>query len=203
MLTSMAYAVSEWGVAYDGKVDRLVDPGQHGFSNHKRLYPTADGWIYVECGTPASVAAFDTLAGTEHHVPREATCHGRDTSGLLSALAAAGVPAVRADGIAHGTFMLDDPHCRGRRIGRVLAGRPADLLTEHAGPATAFGAAPTPLAISPDNGDQTTAILRELGHDDGYVAKLRTSGSHGRSPTACRPDAGPRRPVSRRSARRR
>lgn len=169
MLTSMAYAVSEWGVHYEGKVDRVVDAGQHGFSDHERLYRTADGWVYVEC-PDASRAAFDAAFGHDT-ASREAAFAGRGTEDVLAALGAAGVPAVRADGIEHGPFMLEAPHARA--VGASVEFTQGDLPRFwRAGPAVRFSASPTPLAISPDVGDQTAAILRELGHDDGYVAKL-------------------------------
>jgi crotonobetainyl-CoA:carnitine CoA-transferase CaiB-like acyl-CoA transferase len=170
----MAYAVSEWGVAYEGKVDRTVDPGQHGFGDHERLYATADGWVYLEAITAAAREAADRLLGTTT-AAREGSCAARTTADLLAALAGAGVPAVRADGIAHGTFMLDDEHARA--VGASVRFTQGDLPEFwRAGPAVRFGAAPTPLAFSPDNGDQTAAILRELGHDDAFVARLFEQG---------------------------
>lgn len=169
MLTSMAYAVSEWGVSYAGKVDRLVDPGQHGFGDHERLYEAADGWVYVEC-PPASRAAFDALLGADT-TAREAAARARTVDALLGELVAIGAAAVRADGIDHGPFMLEHPHSRAVRASVPF--RQGDLPEFwRAGPAVRFGAMPTPLAESPDVGEQTAAILRELGHDDGYVAKL-------------------------------
>jgi crotonobetainyl-CoA:carnitine CoA-transferase CaiB-like acyl-CoA transferase len=170
MLTSMAYAVSEWGVTYEAKHDHFVDPGQHGFDDHGRLYATNDGWIYVECTTEAQRAAFDAFAGTTT-AAREAALVAQSTAAALDELTAQSIPAVRADGIEHGNFMLNDEHCRA--VGAsVETQQPGMARFWRAGPAVHFSAAPTPLASSPDNGEQTAGILRELGHDDAYIDKL-------------------------------
>jgi crotonobetainyl-CoA:carnitine CoA-transferase CaiB-like acyl-CoA transferase len=174
MLTSMAYAVSEWGVTYDGKADRLVDPGQHGFSDHERLYATADGWIYVECQSAAQRDAFDAFAGTTT-LGREASVAAHKTVDALAALQLAGVVAVRADGIEHGTFMLTDAHCRAVHVS-VETEQDGVGHYWRAGPAMRFGAAPVPLAPSPDNGDQTAPVLTELGHDHAFVERLFAAG---------------------------
>ena len=170
MLTSMAYAVSEWGATYADKVGRVVDAGQHGFDDHARLYATADGWIYVECATAAQRTLFDAYAGTTT-ASREAMIAERNTAEALDALAGRFVPAVRADGIEHGHFMLEDEHCRA--VGASVETAQPDMPPFwRAGPAVRFSAAQTQLAPSPDNGQQTAAVLRDLGHDDGFIAKL-------------------------------
>ena len=170
MLTSMAYAVSEWGVTYDAKVERLVDPGQHGFGDHERLYETADGWIYVECATSEQRACFDQFAGVATGA-RERALRAHSCADALTALRSAGVPATRADGVEHGTFMLTEPLCRA--TGVSVETTQGDLPRFwRAGPTVSFSAAPTPLVASPDNGAQTTAVLRELGHDDEFIARL-------------------------------
>jgi crotonobetainyl-CoA:carnitine CoA-transferase CaiB-like acyl-CoA transferase len=174
MLTSMAYAVSEWGVTYDGKVDRLVDGGQHGFGDHERLYATSDGWVYVECTDPAGRAAFDARTGTST-AAREAAVRGWSTTEALAVLDAAGVVAVRADGLEHGAFMLTSAQCRA--VGVSVETEQAGVgRFWRAGPALRFGAAAVPLAPSPDNGEQTTAILAELGHPDTEIRELLDRG---------------------------
>jgi crotonobetainyl-CoA:carnitine CoA-transferase CaiB-like acyl-CoA transferase len=174
MLTSMAYAVSEWGLAYDGKVDRLVDGGQHGFDANERLYETADGWVYVEALRATDRAALDALAGS-NAARREAWMRARTTADVLAATAQVSVPTVRADGIAHGEFMLNDEQCRA--VGAAVeAEQPGYGSFWRAGPAMRFGAAPIPLAASPANGEQTAALLRELGHDDAFVEELAAAG---------------------------
>ncbi len=50
MLATTGYAMSPYLVRYDGAPEwRLPDRGQHGLSALHRLYPCADGWVYVGC----------------------------------------------------------------------------------------------------------------------------------------------------------
>ncbi len=170
MLTSMAYAVSEWGVTYADKVDRVVDIGQHGFDDHERLYETTDGWVYVECRNALQRSAFDDWAGTIT-AAREVALRSGSCDDALRALSQRGISAVRADGIDHGTFMLHSEQCLANSVA-VEAAQPGQEPIRRAGPAVRFGAAPTPLVASPENGAQTAELLRELGHDDAFIERL-------------------------------
>ncbi|CAB4942281.1 unannotated protein [freshwater metagenome] len=124
----------------------------------------------MECTTAAQRTLFDAYAGTTT-ASREAMIAERNTAEALDALAGQSVPAVRADGIEHGHFMLEDEHCRA--VGASVETAQPDMPPFwRAGPAVRFSAAQTQLAPSPDNGQQTAAVLRDLGHDDGFIAKL-------------------------------
>ena len=194
MLTSMAYAVSEWSLQYPGKQDRMPDRGQHGFGALHRLYPTADGWIYLECHRPREWRAL--CAGVDPALaqdPRFADppARGRNDAELARELAArfarrpadewesrlrqAGVPAVRADGIDHEDFMLGHPHCRENRVA-VEAAQPGTPRSWRAGPAIEFGDGHTPVRPAGELGARTTAVLRELGYDDARIAALAERG---------------------------
>src|SRR5690606_20816197 len=163
MLTSMAYAVSEWSVRYAGKREREVDPGQHGFGALHRLYQTAEGWLFLECHRERHWQALgEALDPSLARDPRFATATGRaehdaelaerigralakkGASEWQQRLLEAGVPALRADGIDHARFMLDDPHCRENGIA-VLAEQPGTPRSARAGPAIGFGEHPTPI----------------------------------------------------------
>lgn len=171
MLTSMAYAVSEWGVSYAGKVDRLADAGQHGFGPEHRLYQAADGWVYVECLDGAQREALHRVLGAD----LGAAIAGRPADEVVRALTDAGVAAERADGISHADFMLNDPHCRAVGVS-VETEQPGLPRYWRAGPAVRFGAAPTPLAVSPELGACTAAVLAELGYSDDEIAALEARG---------------------------
>ena len=194
MLTSMAYAVSEWSLQYAGKPDRLPDPGQHGFGALHRLYPTADGWLYLECHRPrewrALCAEVDPALAED---PRfaDATARARNDAELTRELAerlagrpaqewesplqAAGAPAVRADGIDHERFMLGHPHCRENRIA-VEADQPGTPLSWRSGPVIEFEGAPTPVRPAGELGARTQAVLRELGYAEARIAELAERG---------------------------
>jgi crotonobetainyl-CoA:carnitine CoA-transferase CaiB-like acyl-CoA transferase len=171
MLTSMAYAVSEWGLTYDGKVDRVVDHAQQGFGPDHRLYATADGWVYVECWTDPQRAALRKLVGDD--LEHGFAAVGADA--IVSELRAAGVAAVRADGASHAEVMLTDPAVRAAGVA-VEVEQPGMPRYWRAGPVVAFGAAPTPLASSPDLGAFTAAVLGELGYTADQIADLEARG---------------------------
>jgi crotonobetainyl-CoA:carnitine CoA-transferase CaiB-like acyl-CoA transferase len=171
MLTSMAYAVSEWGVSWDGKRDRVGDSGQHGFGPHQRLYELPDGWIYVECATDAQRARFDELFGPDP----VAAMRGARVDDVLTTLRDAGIASVRADGIDHAAFMLGDPHSRAVGVA-VETSQPGLPDYWRAGPAIRFSAAPTPLATSPALGTDTARVLAELGCTDDEIADLARQG---------------------------
>jgi len=194
MLTSMAYSVSEWSLRYAGKRDREVDPGQHGFGALHRLYETADGWLFLEChrerewralagvldpalardprfaGVAARTANDDVLAAAIG-----SSLRARVAGEWQARLLAAGVPALRADGIDHAAFMLDHPQCRANAIA-VLAEQPGTPLGARAGPAIEYAECPTPIEPAAELGAHTAAVLRWLGRSDAEIAELEARG---------------------------
>jgi crotonobetainyl-CoA:carnitine CoA-transferase CaiB-like acyl-CoA transferase len=93
MLSSMAHALSEVMVEYEGRPDPAKpDPGLHGFSALYRLYQAADGWIFLAAPSEKEwrrlVGALpgDTLAAD----PRFATAADRKANddALVATLAA-------------------------------------------------------------------------------------------------------------------
>lgn len=194
MLTSMAWAVSEWSLRYAGKPERVVDAGQHGFGALHRLYETREGWLFLECHrerhwralcdvvdpglardprfeTPAARAGADAALALR----LEERLRARSADAWQAALLAAGVPAVRADGIDHAAFMLDHPHCRENDIA-VLAEQPGTPRSARAGPVYEFSEHPTPIEPSAVLGGETATILRELGRSDAEIAALDARG---------------------------
>jgi crotonobetainyl-CoA:carnitine CoA-transferase CaiB-like acyl-CoA transferase len=203
MLTSMAYAVSEWGVSWDGKRDRTVDRGMHGYHALHRLYPTADGWLYLECHRDDELRALATTidqpsladdpsarALLAPHVVlddalRRASNELAETFGRAFAtrsaddwqnvLAPAGVPAVRADATSHHDFMLHSAQCRANDV-TVETTQPGMPLFWRAGPAIKFSEHATPLDASDPLGGHTESVLRELGLSDAEIADLDQRG---------------------------
>jgi crotonobetainyl-CoA:carnitine CoA-transferase CaiB-like acyl-CoA transferase len=203
MLTSMAYAVSEWGVSWDGKRDRTIDRGMHGFHALHRLYPTADGWLYLECHREDELRTLATAVGQPWIVDdpryrallapyvvldessRTASAELADALGKVFAtrsaddwqreLVPAGVPAVRADATSHHDFMLLSEQTRANDIS-VETTQPGLPMFWRAGPAIRFGEHATPIEPSDALGEHTAAILHELGLSDAEIAALDEQG---------------------------
>lgn len=194
MLTSMAYAVSEWSLRHPGKRDREVDPGQHGFGALHRLYETGEGWLYLECPRERHwLALCEAIDPALSRDPRFASAdaraaHDADLAGALAGrlaaksaddwerlLLAAGVPALRADGIDHARFMLEHPHCRENRIA-VMAEQPGTPRAARAGPVLEFADHPTPIEPAAILGGETAVVLRWLGYDEATIADLEERG---------------------------
>jgi crotonobetainyl-CoA:carnitine CoA-transferase CaiB-like acyl-CoA transferase len=203
MLTSMAYAVSEWGVSWDGKRDRTIDRGMHGFHALHRLYPTADGWLYLECHREDELRTLATAVGQPWIVDdprfrallapyvvldessRTASAELADALGKVFAtrsaddwqreLVPAGVPAVRADATSHHDFMLLSEQTRANGIS-VETTQPGLPMFWRAGPAIRFGEHATPIEPSDALGEHTAAILHELGLSDAEIAALDEQG---------------------------
>jgi crotonobetainyl-CoA:carnitine CoA-transferase CaiB-like acyl-CoA transferase len=194
MLTSMAYAVSEWSLGYDGKPDRVADSGQHGFGALHRLYQTAEGWLFIECHREREWRALcDALDPALADDVRFATPTAREANdeALANLLArhftakpadrwqeqllAARVPALRADGIDHARFMLEHPHCRENGVA-VLAEQPGTPLSARSGPALEFSERSTPIEPAAELGSHTEAILQFLGYSDELIADLEMRG---------------------------
>jgi crotonobetainyl-CoA:carnitine CoA-transferase CaiB-like acyl-CoA transferase len=194
MLTSMAYAVSEWSLRYAGKPEREVDAGQHGFDALHRLYETEAGWLFLECHREREWQALCEVVDPKlARDPRFATAAGRaENDGSLATgleerlkrstadewqtrLLAAGVPALRADGIDHAAFMLEHPHCRENGVS-VLAEQPGTPLVARAGPVVEFGEHPTPIEPAAELGAHTAEVLRWLGYAEEAIGDLEARG---------------------------
>ena len=194
MLSSMAWAVSEWSLRYAGKPERPVDREQRGFHALQRLYPTAQGWLLLDCHrerewqalceTLEPALADDVLfASAELRIENDAAlgaCLDAHFSRSSAAawqdkLLAAGVPALRADGIDHATFMLEDPHCRANGVS-VEAAQPGTPRSSRAGPVIEWSERATPIEPAAILGSHTREILRELGYADTTIDELEAQG---------------------------
>jgi crotonobetainyl-CoA:carnitine CoA-transferase CaiB-like acyl-CoA transferase len=194
MLTSMAYAVSEWSLRYQGKRDRQSDAGQHGFGALQRLYATGDGWLFVEChrerewralcdavdpslGEDARFASAAAREENQDALAERLAGHfaARGADAWQEELLARGVPALRASGIDHAEFMLEHPHCLENRVA-VLAEQPGTPLAARAGPVIEFSEHPTPIEAAAALGSHSESILRSLGYSDEAIADLEARG---------------------------
>ena len=194
MLSSMAWAVSEWSLDYAGKTDRQVDREQRGFHALQRLYPTSRGWLLLDCHREHEWRALcETLELGLADDPRFASAalraendaalgasldahFSKDSASAWQAkLRAAGVPAIRADGIDHATFMLEDAHCRANGVS-VEAAQPGTPRSPRAGPAIQWSECATPIEPAAVLGSHTREILRELGYAETTLDELDEQG---------------------------
>ena len=196
MLSSMGYAVSQWSIQYPAQSDAgpLPDRGQHGFHALHRLYPTSDGWLFLQASTEDQWNRLQKLLNVTElsDVRFETPTTRADNDGALAALIGdhlftmgadhweqiclrAGVPAVRADGIDHGQFLLEHEHSRA--IGIAVDATLADgtEFVRSTGGCT-FANVPRMLGAPEPLGNSTQKILRELGYDDATIVDLESRG---------------------------
>ncbi len=204
MLATNMYANADDALDYVGKQSRpMCDPELHGVAAGYRLYPCAEGWIFLAIGSDAEwtrcVEALGRpdLAGD----PRFATAAGRaEHDDELAAeigvslrtgpatrweerFIANGVAGVRADGATPGQFFAHDPQmlanqfspeCTHARFGTHRRWGPVVRVN---GGLASYG--PGVLA-----GEQTDDILAELGRSDAEIAQLRAARVVGSEPIA-------------------
>jgi crotonobetainyl-CoA:carnitine CoA-transferase CaiB-like acyl-CoA transferase len=158
-----------------------------------QLFATADGWLVLAVGNDGQWKQFCTAAGrpelaADAHfasntqrvqnraklVPRiEVIMSGKTTAEWQSALTAAGVPHAPVCNYAD-LFSSDQAKARGMKITiRDPAGNPVDLVGS---PFHINGSAPPHMKAPPTLGQDTEAILAELGLDAAKVQELRQRG---------------------------
>jgi crotonobetainyl-CoA:carnitine CoA-transferase CaiB-like acyl-CoA transferase len=189
MLATTMYAVSDDGLAYDGKPPRRVpDPMLHGFSALYRLYETSGGWIFLAAPKPAEWTRLAPIVGLADD-PRFATPAARETNDAALADALARIFRERAaadwerDLVAAdvaGVEVVEGP------IARVVVSEPwyrdAGFMTDVEHPTFGTHRRLTPLvslSLTPGSarpapvvGQHTEAVLRELGYGDAEIERL-------------------------------
>ena len=196
MISSGAYLLSGWSLQYPGKPPLLrPDKGQHGLHALHRLYEAKEGWLFLMCPEPAQWVSLAKSLGLDSLVsdPRFATPEGRlqndqalaeaigaalrsrGADAWETALLAAGVPAVRADGIDHHTFMVDDPNARA--LGLAMEDQlPDGTRFWRAAPCYRFSDYETRTSSAQPIGSATANILREFGYTDAQIKDLDAKG---------------------------
>ncbi|MFN0096284.1 MAG: CaiB/BaiF CoA transferase family protein [Dehalococcoidia bacterium] len=193
MFGANAYANCDDMVRYAGKPPRPeVDADVLGLSATYRLYPAADGWVFLGLCTDADYAAFREATGFDHEgryaspgaraaddarlaSELAAFFASRSADALEARLAPVGIGCVRADRQIPGDFWHTDPHVRengfivGVEHGRYgRSPRWGTLTTSDRTPST-----PGPGCLG---GDHTRALLAELGYGEGDVERLYAKG---------------------------
>lgn len=192
MQVANAWANGDDFLSYGGKPARPTADADHfGLNAGYRLYPTANGWVFLALTVDAEFQRFCAAANCEHLAGDERFADGPARAANDSALAdaltlvfaaqsadewetqltAAGVGCVRADGIEVDRFIAEDPHMVAngwapmvihQRFGTVRRWGPVVTVD---GVNAAYG--PAPLA-----GQHTDNLLTEFGYAD-QIAELR------------------------------
>ncbi|MDB4817997.1 CoA transferase [Acidimicrobiales bacterium] len=184
MQVANAWANHDDFLAYEGKPERQsVDSDHHGLHARYRLYPTADGWVFLAATTDAEFARFCASAGCErlatHSMDDDplaaeltAVFAGQSAEAWEAQLVAAGVGCVRADSIEVDRFIGEDPHMVGNGWAPLVDHTRFGRLRRW-GPVVTVGGLNPDYRAAPLAGEHTDAILASLGHDAASIASLR------------------------------
>ena len=195
MLGANAYANSDDFLSYEGKPPRRqADPELYGPTPLRRLYETAEGWVYLEISHErewqALAAALSRLGGPDlatdarFATPEDRGREGEALASLLGEafgargadewereLIAAGAPCVRAD-VPPGEFLRDDEHMRANgfapEVEHTGFGR-----YQRWGPTVTFSRTPGRYGPGVLAGEHTDALLAELGYSAEGIEELR------------------------------
>jgi len=165
-LLNTSYAVAK----PDGSgVDRpMLNPDQTGYGDYYRLYKCADGnWIQVAAIRNEHKSAFDKLAGDD----KVSAFAGRSTTELMADLDKAGVPAAISDAEAS-RKLFDRADFKAKNWTVEYQDRYVGKL-EQIG--LTYDLSDTPGVINTPPlivGDQTKAILEELGYSDDEILSM-------------------------------
>jgi crotonobetainyl-CoA:carnitine CoA-transferase CaiB-like acyl-CoA transferase len=198
MLSSMAHALSEVMVEYEGRPDPAkADPGLHGFSALYRLYQAADGWLFL---ASPSEKEWRRLTGalpegaTLGADPRFATAADRkaNNDALAAALAAIFLVSpgqhwedilraadvacvVCAPGPVESNYL--DDGSPGERCGFNASGHHPILDdVPRLAPLVAFSRSSTVAGNAGLVGQDTKKVLRDFGYDEPEITGLAQEG---------------------------
>lgn len=185
MLAANAYAMSAHTIDYPGRpARRLPDPHQLGTGARHRLYPTADGWIFLAVPSDPELTRLsralaipelpdlDDEALAERLTEVFATAGADEWEALLSAAA---LGCVRADvgplpRYAVGADWAED------------SGLVVESTSDGYGPYLRYGPAVTgerpvgPMGSADAAGAHTHSLLAELGYDEAAIGHLAATG---------------------------
>ena len=196
MFGANAWANADDFISYEGKPPRpTLDANLYGLNATWRLYPAAEGWVFLGLAVQREWERFCDLAGRLDLAadPRFATPDARaaNDDALAEALAAhftqrpaaeweallatEGLGCVRADAAPVHEFIAKDEHVAANGL-RVSVRNTNYGEYERYGPLTAFSANKLELGGFPLAGEQGDRILAELGYDSAAINALRARG---------------------------
>jgi crotonobetainyl-CoA:carnitine CoA-transferase CaiB-like acyl-CoA transferase len=195
MMVGNAYANFDDFLSYEGKPDRpLVDADLHGLNALYRLYPTAEGWVFLACPREEEWRALCRALDRSDLLddPRFATGSARcandaELAALLGAvlctrpadawedlLTRHDVGCVRADRQPAGEFWECDEHVYRNGFVREAEHPRLGTYWRH-GPLVTFSDTPERCGAGVLAGQHTNQLLRELGYSADQIAALRAS----------------------------
>ena len=196
MFGANAWANADDFISYDGKPPRpTLDRDLHGLGPTWRLYPAAEGWVFLGLATQPEWERFCDLASRTDLAadPRFATPESRTANGDALAevladlfagrsadewealLATQGLGCVRADAAPVHEFIARNEHVAANGL-RVPTHNTNFGEYERYGPLTAFSENTLELGGWPLAGEQADRILAELGYAPGAIETLRAKG---------------------------
>ncbi|HEX5585886.1 MAG TPA: CoA transferase [Acidimicrobiia bacterium] len=197
MLATLSHVLSDDMFEYDGRAPvPAPDHELHGLHALYRLYPAADGWVFLAAPSPRewdalvdgldddAVAADARFATSDerrgHDAELVAALTGafarRDASEWEARLTARDVACVQVvAGPSHAVLMDDDGLGRAMGIVTEVDHQILDRHTRLTAPMS-FSRSTTRAGPAPVIGQQTDAVLREFGYSDARVAELRERG---------------------------
>ncbi|HET6874856.1 MAG TPA: CoA transferase [Acidimicrobiales bacterium] len=187
MLAANLYANSDDALRYQGKPERVTsDDDLFGPSAGYRLYPCADGWLFLAVTTDAEWRTCMDILGLAQPGGPEQVAHAlrsRPAAEWEERFVRAGIAGVRADTATPGNFFAHDPQmiandfspeCTHARFG---AHRRWGPIVRVNGGLDSYG--PGVLA-----GQQTDRILADLGYGPAEIQDLRSRRVVTSEPTA-------------------
>jgi len=192
MLNSNAYVCSGDFIRYEGKAPRQEpDSELRGMHALRRLYRATQGWAYLDCASrdewEALCRGLERADLLEDVRFRDAVTRRQNDDALISILSPIfeqrsaedweallperGAPCVAADALLPGEFFLTDPSV-------AKNGLVARTESKHSGPMYRQGT-PSRFSLTPGvagpphtHGEDTLAILREVGLSTGEIEEL-------------------------------
>jgi crotonobetainyl-CoA:carnitine CoA-transferase CaiB-like acyl-CoA transferase len=185
MLTANAHANADAFLAYEGMAPRpALDPELLGTGPLDRLYETADGWVLLTITTDAEWDRFrgltgPSLAGLDRGAPRldealTVILRGRTAEDWEQRAAAAGVAMVRADRMSPGNVTSRDPHLVANGLAPEVEHARFGVVRRW-GPLVTVGDSGRLVRPGVLAGQQTDAVLAELGFSEDRITELRAA----------------------------
>ena len=198
MLIANLYANLDDCLDYDGKPPRPpVDADLHGLHALYRLYPAAEGWIFLACPSQteftrlcAAIERPELLDDSRFSSPAARRTNDAALAGILGEVlrsnTAAGweshltrhaVGCVQADADTPGSFWDQDAHVRDNGFVREVDSHLRWGPHRRHGPVVTLGEAPGRYGAGALAGQHSRQLLHELGYSTGEIEALFSAGT--------------------------
>jgi crotonobetainyl-CoA:carnitine CoA-transferase CaiB-like acyl-CoA transferase len=195
MLQGNAWANADEAYDYQGRPPYMLPDAEcYGLNALYRLYPTAEGWVFLACVFDREWKAFcsavnrpDLITDTRFASEPARKQHDGELAAEIAKifaarpaqqweqiLTAAGIACVQAD-LSTGRFLEEHPQAAAIRMTAEVESPRFGRYLRH-GALIDFAAAPPRLEHGPFPGEHTVSIMRELGYSGDQIADLRSRG---------------------------